>query len=232
REPPVVGFVTLSEALTWIAFGLSAKKDTYETALRDNSLGDKTTVQAKLERAVRQLTAVASDGKIALRGKHRASRHVHEDQLLTAAIDPIRLVDFARYDYSYDALVKGDGLFRTQFDGGTDQKQPIGDDGEFRWVTVNRAELMAAFPRYFEQPAELLVDPARAQVSPTSGGQKDCERWLLAQFADDPDEKRSKSWFKSEALQYFGSRLSGRAFVRVWEKEVSGTSRSRPGRKS
>ncbi len=60
------------------------------------------------------------------------------------------------------------------------------------------------------------VEPAIADQSTTAGEQA-CRKWLIEEFANDPDKRRSKKDFRDAALVAFKGRLSERGFnQRVW----------------
>lgn len=87
---------------------------------------------------------------------------------------------------------------------------PDGAD-EIRFL---RSEIMEKWPAV-ELPSVALpaAQPSIASV------ERECQAWLLEQFANDPEKKRSKSDFRSAAIARFGFGLSERGFnQRVWPK--------------
>lgn len=69
-------------------------------------------------------------------------------------------------------------------------------------------------------------------VTSTVGAERECEEWLTKGFANDPQNKRSKRQFQSDAKAAFGPRLSVRGFLRAWDAVAPQAGRSKPGRKS
>ena len=77
-----------------------------------------------------------------------------------------------------------------------------------------RSEIMEKWPAVAAS-SEILPN---AQSSIASV-ERECVEWLLDQFANDPEKRRSKSDFRSAAMVQFGSGLSERGFnQRVWPK--------------
>lgn len=77
-----------------------------------------------------------------------------------------------------------------------------------------RSEIMEKWPAV--APSSEALPTARPSIASV---ERECERWLLEEFAIDPEKKRSKSDFRSAAMARFGSGLSERGFnQRVWPK--------------
>lgn len=144
RLPPDAPFVTLSEALTWIAFGFALDRDSLDRAISGHAF-DATDPQAALAAAMAKLAVRASGDQIATRGKYVESHSTDENKVLTAPIDPVRFEDFAQFDILYDGLRYGTGLTWEKRNSTLDRVLQDRRDA-FRSVKVNRADLLKLFP--------------------------------------------------------------------------------------
>lgn len=144
RLPPETPFVTLSEALTWIAFRFALDRDSLDQAISGNAF-DATDPQAALSDAMAKLAVRASGGQVALRGKYVESHLTDEGKVLTAPIDPVRLEDFAQFDIIYDGLRYGTGLTRNEQGSAIERALQVRRDA-FQAVKVNRSDLLEYFP--------------------------------------------------------------------------------------
>lgn len=109
RTPRDVTFVTLSEALSWVVFGISIDKDRLHLAL--GGLGiDATASQTAVRAAIEKLADLGTGSKIAMRGKYIFHYQDNELKIQTQAIDPIKLADFAQFDVLHEGLKFGNGL--------------------------------------------------------------------------------------------------------------------------
>lgn len=144
RLPPDAPFVTLSEALTWIAFGFALDRDSLDRAISGHAF-ESTDPQAALSAAMAKLAVRASGGQIAARGRYVESHSTDESKVLTAPIDPVRFEDFAQFDILYDGLRYGTGL--TWNKEGSALERVLQDRRDaFRSVKVSRADLLKLFP--------------------------------------------------------------------------------------
>lgn len=144
RLPPDTPFVTLSEAVTWIAFGFALDRDSLDRAISGHAF-DATDPQAALSAAMAKLAVRASGGQIATRGKYVESHSTDENKVLTAPIDPVRFEDFSQFDILYDGLRYGTGLTWEKRNNTLDRVLQDRRDA-FRSVKVNRADLLKLFP--------------------------------------------------------------------------------------
>ena len=155
RLPPDAPFVTLSEALTWIAFGFALDRDGLDRAISGHAF-DITDPQAALSAAMAKLAVRASGGQIAARGKYVESHLTDENKVLTEPIDPVRFEDFAQFDILYDGLRYGTGLTWTK--GGSALERTMQDRRDaFRAVKVSRADLLDLFPNEEDMARVFLV---------------------------------------------------------------------------
>jgi hypothetical protein len=84
-----------------------------------------------------------------------------------------------------------------------------------------------------ERTALVGVKPTAGIASTaTAKAEHECYAWLRTKFAEDPDKKRTKASFTREALAHFEKRLTQRGFLRVWRECARDAGRSTPGRKS
>lgn len=177
RTPPDAPFVTLSEALTWIAFGISLDRDRLDRAISGHSFDRDP--QADLADAMEKLAVQASGGQIAMRGKYLEGDCDDENKVLTAPIDPVRFEDFAQFDILYDGLRYGTGLTWWNTTRGIVDRLFDGSRRDaFRAVKVNRADLLREFPPgdSSEGPPTMIVMPM-----PDGWGRADCAElppWL------------------------------------------------------
>ena len=144
--PPEGQFVTLSHALTWIAFGVSMDNDHLHEVLSGDSYGEHDP-QVAITEAVAKLADLGSASKVAMRGKHRSGRHDDDKTLLTEAIEPIRLTDYQQFSYLADELCHGDGLLFWRNEDGIFLDDVVGGGRKdsYLQVTVNRADLLREF---------------------------------------------------------------------------------------
>ncbi len=146
RLPPDGPFVTLSEALTWIAFNFSMDNDALHEILESDSFSGRVPQEA-LKDAVARFTSLGTAERIALRGKYRARRSEDARTALTAEIEPIKLADYRQFNYLFDELLHGSGLTWWRSESGiVDRLVGDGRKDGYVGVTVNRSDLMREFP--------------------------------------------------------------------------------------
>lgn len=170
--PPEDSFVSLTHAITWIAFRHSiagpdlsiilgiGKKRRKEDAFHDKQIDEAIVL------AVRRLTDLGLGQKIAINGKFFRDVLHDEIEIFTEHIPAVRLADFQWFDTLDDSLHRGEGLAWAK-----DRRQPcypVGDDRHFRFVTVNRAELMLEFP----------PDNFNVQAVPASFTNAEIDDWI------------------------------------------------------
>lgn len=239
-------FITLSEALTWLAFGeaIESKRlaiklwadweaaamappmqsesenewKTRKAGAKESAALEGKKVDRALIEAAENLLDRASEHKVEMRGQE--FRHCLDGRpdIRTERIPAARFHDYRCFDTRDDSLLRGRGLAWMRVPGGVELASPR-DETNFRHVIVNRDDLEREFPL-----------SARTTMS-TGKAETDCESWLLARFAEDSEHRKSKSDFEKHALREF-SNLSGRGFSRVWSKVAPTHGRSTPGAKS
>lgn len=145
--PPDAQFVTLSHALTWIAFGVSMDNDHLHEVLAQDRFGEHDPQEA-VANALEELLALACKDKLSVRGKYLANRDDDAARLDTAPIEPIKFTDFRQFSYLENELRHGHGLLSWREGSGQIFHDTFGSkrrDG-FAHVTVNRADLLREFP--------------------------------------------------------------------------------------
>lgn len=189
--PPDSHFVTLTHALTWIAFGVSMSNDTLHDILYLDRYGEHVP-QATLKEAVACLVKLGSGGRIAMRGKYRSGGDHDENALLNEAIEPIRLTDFRQFSYLDDELRHGEGLLFWSNEDATILDYVIGHGRKdsYLQVTVDRAHLLREFrphgPMGWEPEAihwSDLEPPALARVKELARDAETDEWWNWPQAA-------------------------------------------------
>lgn len=145
RLPPAAPFVTLSEAVSWIAFQHAMDSDQLWQAVEADPVGMADAEGALID-AVRLLALTANGGEIPFRGKHLNRVGDDERTALTIEIDPIRLNNFARFDILEDGLRHGTGLLLTHGADILERAIPNGLADHYTEVTVERQSLLSCFP--------------------------------------------------------------------------------------
>ena len=101
-------FITLSEALSWLAFGKQYRKEELITHLAKNNYSED--CKEKLENALAALIAKVRGALIDLEGKKTTSEPTMANNALTIKIAPTELADFTAFDVTTDGLRHGQGL--------------------------------------------------------------------------------------------------------------------------
>ena len=101
-------FISLSEALSWIAFGQQDKKEELiEYLAKKNYIED---CKDKLNNALESLLSKARGKLITLEGNEITSKTTTTDNALTIKISSTAFKDFAAFDINTDGLSYGKGL--------------------------------------------------------------------------------------------------------------------------
>lgn len=141
--PPDNHFVSLTHALTWIAFGISMDNEHLHEVLNLDRFGDHDVI-AGLTEAVACLAEEGSAGRVALLGKHCS--HHEASRLLNERIEPFRLTDYCKFSYFEDELRYGEGLLISCDDSALlDDVFGIDHADSYVDVTVSRADLLRRF---------------------------------------------------------------------------------------
>lgn len=206
-------FVTLSQALNWIAFGNWSNSDCLWASHDDGKY--------RLELALQKFCDAACAGQIEIRAKLVPDHVAKPENYDTSVIAPEKFHDFCRYDPMHCGLRVGKGLFGfpdESEEGLTYVYQPTAREEFYRDVLVCKDKITS------------VLKPSASRVKTTSKADKDCTDWLEQEFALDPDHRLPKTVFRSKALANIEG-LSGRGFDRAWSSVAPSAGRSASGRK-
>ncbi len=166
--PPEGLFVSLSQAVSWIALRHSVAGPALSTLLgigaqrgRVEVIHDESMDNA-IATAVERLTDLGSGGAITMRG--RFFRDVLDDEIriFTRRIPPVRLADYRWFDTLDDSLYRGLGIAWAK--DRRELRYPPRDNGHYRFVTVNRADLMLEFPPENAEPRAALAPFTNTEI--------------------------------------------------------------------
>lgn len=146
--PPDGQSVTLSHALSWVAFGVSMDSDQLHEVLSSDRYGEHDPQEA-IKVAVAQLVKLGRAGCIAMEGKYLESHRDDKRTLLTTPIEPIKFADFRQFNYLHDELKHGNGLWAWREPSGVIQSgnRRGGRSDFYCHVSVSREDLLRAFPQ-------------------------------------------------------------------------------------
>lgn len=223
-------FISLSEAVSWIAFQhsmidaelaallgmptwtLNAHGEPEDIAFPPKDAAE---LDDAMAQAVSNLTDLGSGGKIQFWGRFFRNLIEDGDRIRIDAISPVNLFNYRQFDVLDNALYRGDGLAWS-----LDRRDyPPTTDDHYRNVLIKRTDLMENFPPTSEPRLKLR-----------SGAESKCTKWLLEQFDLDPEKDGTKPCFKAAALKEIPG-LSKRAFDRAWAPLAQATGRDRAGAK-
>ncbi len=207
-------YVTLSEALSWIAFGDLTNSDVHWQKY--------TEAKRRMEEAVVKFSDLASRGKIDVLGKWVSNHDDDPAEVDTTKIPAERFHDYQQYDQQYCGLRVGTGLawFANEHEGTFVYTVPLTQRKDFyRDVLVLREQLESAVPI------------SKIKVQATIAAETQCGSWLTEQFSCDTGHQRTKGDFQSAAQKVFGDALITRGFGRAWDKVAPSCGRSGPGAK-
>lgn len=207
-------FVTLTQALNWIAF-------TDWSGSNDEWANNYTDARERLENAVKVFCDAACTGNIEIRAKLVPDYVAKPENYDTSVIAPEKFHDFCQYDPMHCGLRVGKGLFGfadESEEGLTYVYQPTAREEFYRDVLV------------YKDKITLVLKPSASTVKTTSKADKDCTDWLEQKFALDPNHHLTKTQLRNDALATIEG-LSGRGFDRAWSRVAPSAGRTAPGRK-
>lgn len=220
-EPPEWEWVSLSEALTWIAFYNSMDSQRLSGLLERVSDPEKTAARAKLEAALYRLLELGRMGIIEMTGKFISSPDILFAASKRCLIPAREFKQYTKYEADFDGLRRWLGhIINCTVEPATE----LVCDEMYCWVEVHRASLITNFLPVSQSPV--------AASRTTSTADIECAEWLTAAFKEDSDNKKNKQHFAERAIEAFEGRLSLRGFHRAWAKVAPAAGRSQPGRKS
>lgn len=132
--------VTLSEALSWLAFGVLCDKDKLKTELVSSAIGlvDDEALR-KLTVSLQDLTKSARSGQVKLEGRYMPN--TSSADALTKRIEPNALADFRAFDILLDGLRLGEGILWMSNDKMVWVNNPKTSLEHYRDITMNFKEL-------------------------------------------------------------------------------------------
>ena len=150
---PNTKYVTLSESLSWLAFGDARERTALNKELAGQVFGiSYKEAKQRLETAVTMLTDAACDGKVELCGKYvqPVSRNLSAplpdaSSCLTEPIASIKLRDFRQFDITIDGLRFGGGLAWLPDEKGRWAVTTPKRTEAYAEVIAHRSHLMRAF---------------------------------------------------------------------------------------
>jgi hypothetical protein len=160
RPLPELPFVTLSEALTWVAFGIALDRDRLDRALNFDSLPS-AQPEETLAESMAKLAAMSTGGAIEFRGKHRQRYNEDRRSLRVQRIDPVELANHACFDIVHDGLEFGKGLAWGSPERSFNEAFEDRPEDTYCDVSVQRAALLAGFP-----PIQAQTHTERGRVPP------------------------------------------------------------------
>jgi hypothetical protein len=139
-------YVTLSEALSWVAFSNPLDRLSLNKELADTAFGlGFSAAKRQMEDSLEKLMDAASRDKVQFTGKHLLSHRSDPDGVKTQVIPPIECQNFRQFDITADALRFGSGLaWYPEADWSwryTTNKRPE----FFTQIKVRRSDLMHIF---------------------------------------------------------------------------------------
>lgn len=146
RPLPDCPYVEASEALSWLAFGISLNYEALWEVIQTDRLGGSVELAEKcLAEAVETFADAVVAGELRCVGKYAEHYH-HGEGLLTNAIDPIRFMDFRRFDIVSNGFRCGKGLNTRVASGIVEILGGVGRKDIYRDVHVDRSDLLRRFP--------------------------------------------------------------------------------------
>lgn len=172
-------WVTLTEAMTWIAFSASVTADRLLLAFEFSDARLVAPARQRLVDAAERLVYHASRGAIGMAGWPTFDGHLADRFSHAPDIAPRALREFARYDPYHDALTFGKGLAWRHSEEGLDTALIDRPRRAFQNVEVNRAELLAFFPNGHRRAALPSMKRTKPRGRPKGAGSLDRADKLL-----------------------------------------------------
>lgn len=158
RKPSEASRVPLSEAVTWIAFGVALDAERLGRSIRWERLadGDLQAAQRQMEAATATLLKAGADGLVPMFGRHMEAHG--EKGKRTEKIDPLTLEDYRKaWITGQDSLHYGTGLF-VWYRAPNDSLLRGSDRGDhFANVTVERDAMLKHCGSRLDSMAALLM---------------------------------------------------------------------------
>ncbi len=220
RLPTESERIPLSEAVTWMAFGIALDAERLDRAIDWQRLcgGDLQDAQRGIEQAAASLLRAGADRRVSFYGRHVES-HGHSGQR-TETISPLTLDDYRQLEiFGHDSLYYGQGLkrwYRTPHDSASNGSER---SDHYVNVTVHRAELLRQFQPGSDQAPAV---PPSANDTPITWDDFPAHCRTELQRLNDAAQ-RDEWWTWPEAIAWVGSRNAGNiATLRYWGQEWRG----------
>ena len=193
---PGTPFVTLSEALSWLAFQDVRDMAALNRELAGNAFGygfGSGIAKDKLVQATDLLADAVSGGKITMRGKVIQTTETDRSQVMVTAIPPIDLQNFRQFDITIDGFRFGRGLLWLTDATNMYEYKPIPQETPqsnfIAEVTVERSGLMHNFSAILTK-ISALKDGKLPKLS-----QDDFDKWVSTLT---PEERSGSEQFLRE----------------------------------
>jgi hypothetical protein len=167
RPLPERPYVELSAALSWLAFGISLNHEALWEVIQTARLCESIELAEKrLAEAVDLFADAVVAGQLRCVGKF-AETYQHGEALLTDPIEPIRLMDYRRFDIVSNGLRFGKGLTTRISAGLVEILRGEGRKDMYRDVHVDRSDLLRRFPEVEATTNPLPPQPVKKPISDT-----------------------------------------------------------------
>jgi hypothetical protein len=169
---PNQGYVTLSEALTWVAFARPLDRAALNKELAGPAFGvGIETAKLRLGKALASIMGAAAAGKVDMTGKRLPSDQSDPDGYKTVTIPAIDCQNYRQFDLTIDGLRFGVGLAWLPDQSNRWEYHTPKRPEFFTQVAVRRSSLMHTFS------ARVQNLPANAQSKLPALAQSDLDTW-------------------------------------------------------
>lgn len=198
NAPPDRGFVTLAQALSWIAFGDWSNSEDHWKSYADG--------KQRLERALEKLCDAACAGTLELRGR-LAQKHDDDPRRFdTSVIPKERFHDFRQYDQMHCGLRVGGGLLG------------FGDENAQAFTYVHQPIVRKEFYRDVVLSKDQLVGEFPTPGAGTTASYGRVVEWCLDWIATEKGKNGNKAWQAFNATPEFRGCTREDFFRPAWEE--------------
>lgn len=206
-EPPNWPTVSLSEALSWIAFKNSKNCNALNSALVTSPVEDLPDARSELAEAVAKLANLGQSGIIELTGKYIEHFDASAGMISRAVIPANDLRHFRQFDLINDGLRRGNGFAYRSTTEGYEWRVEANSRDFYDQVEVDRAALTGQFP---PPSLELMTDQEVLQW---------CRDWISSGKGNGMD----KAWLAFKILPRALGLSRDEVFRRLWKKAKTKT---------